>query len=150
MAGNMLGEVNKLGQFNVFRKINKGSSHVQGNASRSGKCQVLGMRDYTWQNGKKYLANRTQNHTSKQEILINKVMQRALVDFTELANSKTSYSASLSGVDGSKKRGGSNNGQRKRQNAEYNRLQCRHSKDSALWKSQQTWDVQSHRVMAST
>lgn len=87
----------------MFRKVNKGSSHVEGNALRSGKCQVLGMQDYTGQNSKEYRLKTTQNHTSKQEILINKVMQRALVDFTESANSNTSYSASLSGVSGSKK-----------------------------------------------
>lgn len=42
-------------------------------------------------------------------------MQRALMDFTELANSEISYSASLSGVGGRNGEwGGSNKGQRKK------------------------------------
>lgn len=53
---------------------------------------------YLTKQQKKNLLNETQTHTSKQEILINKVMQRALVHFRKLANSNSSYSASLSGV----------------------------------------------------
>lgn len=83
-----------------------------------------GMQGYTRQNSQKYLlkTTTTQNHTSKRETLVNKVMQRALVDFTGLANSKTSYSASLSGVGGSKRGKGSNNGERERKdkNAQHN------------------------------
>lgn len=45
---------------------------------------------------KKIPPEQNSNHTPKQEVLIHKVMQRALVNFIELANSSSSYSASLS------------------------------------------------------
>lgn len=74
---------------------------------------------YLTKQQKIYLFNKTQNHTSKQEFFINKVMQRAHVDFTELAKSKTSYSASLSGVGGSKG-GAVILGRVERENAQHN------------------------------
>lgn len=63
-VGKHVDENNKLGQFNVFRKINKGSLHVQGKAERSGKCQVLGMQDYTRQNSKNYLLKKNKLKTT--------------------------------------------------------------------------------------
>lgn len=56
---------NKLGQFNVFRKI-KAVYTFKGEAERSGKCQVLGMQDYTRQKRQKQLTPTKQlkNHTS--------------------------------------------------------------------------------------
>ena len=52
---------------------------------RSGICQVLGRRAILDKTAKDKVPPE-QNHTPKQEILMNKVMQRALVGFTEPAN----------------------------------------------------------------
>lgn len=94
-----------------------------------------------------------QNHTPRQEIGIHKVMQRALWNFTKLAELEKLFCISF--------RSGQGEGERHKQWAERERQKAQHtcnweqgagSRKTTVFllpfvKSQPTWDVQSQRVV---